>query len=416
MVLLVGVAAMRTLFLLGCLALVPSPAAGQEADRTPRQRYEALLKEFESANAIWSKIYDEGPGRGDSVKRHQDWPAWSFAPRFLRLADDHPDDAAAIDALLWVVRLDQSIGENDRAFLPLYGRALDILARDHFEDERVPELCVNNVSRDLSVPAERFLRTVLALGPTRPARGYACFGLAQYLATKRTVALDPWFDRPAKTPFDSYSVSRLDPSFFQYIHAADPQALYDEAGRLFERTISEFREIKTPRGTPLAEIAQGGLLELRNLSVGKVAPDIEGKDADGVAFKLSDYRGKVVVVTFSGNWCGPCRAMYPDERELVKQFKDKPFALLSVSTDAERATLQKSIKDAEITWRCWWEGGLEGPICKSWNITSFPTVYVLDGTGTIRFKDVRGPSLEDAVKTLLKEPGDRAGVRARSSS
>ena len=46
----------------------------------------------------------------------------------------------------------------------------------------------------------------------------------------------------------------------------------------------------------------------------EVAPEIEGKDADGDAFKLSDYRGKVVVMTFSGNWCGPCRAMYPDER------------------------------------------------------------------------------------------------------
>jgi thiol-disulfide isomerase/thioredoxin len=401
---IVRVDAMRSVILLGLIVLAPSLTAGQVPDRTPRQRYEALLKEYASARDIWSKTYDDGFGRGDAVKRHQDWPGWSFAPRFLKLALDHPEDPAAVDALLWVVGLDQNVGENQQALLPLYGRAVDILAQGHLQDKRVQELCLENVAHDLSVPAERFLRAVLALGPTREARGYACLGLAQYLATKRTVAQDPWFDRPAKTPFDSYSVSRLDPSFFEYIHGADPQALYDEAGRLFERTILEFADIKSPpRGRPLAEIARSGLHELRDLSLGRGAPEIEGRDVEGDAFKLSDYRGKVVVLTFSGNWCGPCRAMYPDERELVKRLKNSPFALLSVNTDADRATLQKSIKDAEITWRCWWEGGLEGPICKNWNITSFPTVYVLDGTGAIRFKNVRGSSLDDAVKFLLKE-------------
>jgi peroxiredoxin len=306
--------------------------------------------------------------------------------------------------LLWVVGLGRAVNENDKSLLPVYGRALEVLAQNHLADKRVPDLCLQNVARDLSVPAERFLRTVLVHGPTRDAKASACLGLAHYLAAKRTVAQDPWFDRPAKTPFDSYSRSRLDPSLFQYIHAADVQALYDEASRLFERAIAEFADIKSPRsGRSFAEIAQSDLHELRDLSLGRVAPEINGTDADGEAFKLTDYRGKVVVLTFSGNWCGPCKAMYPDERELVKQLKEKPFALLSVCTDADRTTLQKSIKDAEITWRCWWDGGQEGPICKEWNIRSFPTVYVLDGSGTIRFKDVRGPSLDEAVKTLLKE-------------
>jgi thiol-disulfide isomerase/thioredoxin len=394
---------MRGAILLGWMVLVSLPAA-QEPNPSTRQQYEALLKEYEAASAAWSKVFDEGPGLADSVKRHQNWPAWSFAPRFFALADAHPGDPAAVDALLWVVRLDQNVGENDQALLPLYGRALDILARDHLEDPRIGELCLVNVGHDLSVPAERFLRGVVEGGPTRELRGYACLGLAHYLATKRSVAQEPWFERPARTPFDSYSIARLDPGFFQYIHDADPRALYEEAERLFERTIAEFGELKSPRrGQPLAEIARASLHELRDLSVGRIAPEIEGKDAEGVAFKLSDYRGKVVVLTFSGNWCGPCVGMYPDERELVKRLKDKPFALLSVNTDADLETLRKSIKGGEITWRCWWESGREGPICKNWNVTSFPTVYVLDRTGAIRFKDVRGPSLGVLVETLLKD-------------
>jgi peroxiredoxin len=403
MVAILGVDVMRSV-IPSLIFLVPLVASGQEPNRTPRQQYEALLKEYASATDIWSKKYDDGPGRGDTVNRHRDWPAWSFAPRFLKLADDHSEDPVAIDALLWVVGLDRSIGENDRAYLDLYRHALDVLAQHHLEEKRVQELSITNIANDLSVPAEQFLRTVLASGPNREARGYACLGLAQYLATKRAVAQDPWFDRAAKTPFDLYSNSRLEPSFFEYIHAADIPALYDEAGRLFERTIAEFANVKSPRrGRPLSEIARSGLHDLRHLSLGQIAPEIEGTDADGKAFKLSDYRGKIVVLTFSGNWCGPCRGMYADERELVKELKDKPFALVSVNTDADRATLQKSIKDGEITWRCWWESSTEGPICKSWNITSFPTVYVLDATGAIRRKDLRGPSLDEAVKTLLKE-------------
>ena len=338
------------------------------------------------------------------MKRYQFWPAWSFAPRFFAFADAHPGDPLAVDALLWIVGLGQSVNENDQALLPLYARALEIRAQDHPEDKRLGPLSLENVAYDLSIPAERFLRTMLNQSSSSEARGYACLGLARLLATRRSVAQKPWFEKSVKTAFDSYSIARLDPGFFQYIHTAEPQALYDEAARLFERTIAEFGDLKFPRrGQPLAEIAQKSLHELRALSLGSVAPEIAGKDVDDKAFKLTDYRGKVVVLTFSGNWCGPCRAMYPDECAMVKRLADKPFSLVSVNTDVDPETLRKSIKDGEITWRCWRDGGLEGPICKDWNVTSFPTVYVLDGRGVIRAKNVRGPDLDEAVEGLLKD-------------
>ena len=116
----------------------------------------------------------------------------------------------------------------------------------------------------------------------------------------------------------------------------------------------------------------------------------------------SEYRGKVVVLTFSGSWCGPCVGMYPHERELVTRLKGKPFALLSVSTDETVDTLKKAIRDATITWRCWYDGGVDGPITRRWGIESFPSIFVLDKAGTIRFKDVRGPDLDRAVDSLLE--------------
>jgi peroxiredoxin len=385
------------------LALQAPAAGGQEEGLTPKKQFEALVKEHAAAVEAWSKTYDQASQKPDPIKRHMDWPSWSFAPRFFKLAEDHPGDPAAVDALLWVISLDQQVGENDLALFPYYSRALEIVARDHLGDKRLPNLCLQNLSHDLSIPAERFLRSVIAQAPTRAARGNACLGLAMYLATKRRVALDPWFDVTDPDAFQTYSTSRFDPGFVPYIHSADPIALFAEASQLFERTIAEFADLKSEgSGRSLAEIARSELRELRELSVGSVAPDVTGSDADGKSFKLSDYRGKVVVLTFSGNWCGPCRAMYPDERDLVKRLKDQPFALLSVSTDGERSTLQKSIKDGEITWRCWWDGS-DGPICKGWNVRSYPTVYVLDREGVIRFKDRRGTSLDRAVMTLLEE-------------
>src|SRR2546430_15416373 len=74
-----------------------------------------------------------------------------------------------------------------------------------------------------------------------------------------------------------------------------------EAEKLFEQVIEKFGDIQNYRGT-LADAARGQLFEMRNLAIGKVAPEIEGEDVDGKSFKLSDYRGKVVVIDFWGDW------------------------------------------------------------------------------------------------------------------
>jgi thiol-disulfide isomerase/thioredoxin len=128
-------------------------------------------------------------------------------------------------------------------------------------------------------------------------------------------------------------------------------------------------------------VAEGELFAARNLSVGKIAPEITGKDHEGQPFALSDYRGKVVVLTFSGNWCGPCVGMYPQERELIASMKGRPFAMVNVNTDASLETLTRSIASGAVTWRCWWDGGTTGPITTRWGVSSFPSIF---GPGSIR--------------------------------
>lgn len=96
--------------------------------------------------------------------------------------------------------------------------------------------------------------------------------------------------------------------------------------------------------------------------------------------------------------------MYPHERSLVKRLEGKPFALIGINSDDDRAQLKKVMEKEKITWRSFWDGGsTEGPIASTWNVRGWPTIYVLDHKGVIRYKGVREKSLDKAVDALLQE-------------
>ena len=99
--------------------------------------------------------------------------------------------------------------------------------------------------------------------------------------------------------------------------------------------------------------------------------------------------------------------MYPHERSLVKRLADKPFALLGINSDQDLAKLREAMKKENITWRSWRNGGsTRGPIARKWNVHGWPTVYVLDARGVIRYKNVREKDLDEAVDKLLAETTD----------
>jgi hypothetical protein len=96
--------------------------------------------------------------------------------------------------------------------------------------------------------------------------------------------------------------------------------------------------------------------------------------------------------------------MYPHERSLVKRLEGQPFALLGINSDRDREALKKVMKKQGITWRSFWNGGgTGGPISSAWNVRAWPTIYVLDHKGVIRYKNVRGERMDEAVDALLAE-------------
>jgi thiol-disulfide isomerase/thioredoxin len=315
----------------------------------------------------------------------------------LVLARAHPGDPAAFEALKFVIRTNRA-GPGDAT-----ARALRlILERGDFRTARQGPYLGHAALILFQYPdAETLLRRVLDENPNRDDRGDACYWLATHLRQQARMVRRLREKPGDMKDYEKYTAAQ---PIAQLVREKDPDALDKASEALLERVVKNFADVRTnddPRS--LASIAEGELFAARNLRIGKTAPDIAGADHEGKGFKLSDFRGKVVVLTFSGNWCGPCRGMYPQERELVAKLKDKPFALVSVNTDKDKGALLQSIRAGEITWRCWCDGGTDGPISTRWGVTGFPTIFVLDPAGTIRFKDVRGDDLDRAVAALFAE-------------
>lgn len=101
--------------------------------------------------------------------------------------------------------------------------------------------------------------------------------------------------------------------------------------------------------------------------------------------------------------------MYPHERSLVKRLEGKPFALIGVNSDDNRDELKKIMSAEQITWRSFWNGpgGIRGPISSAWRVTSWPSIWIIDAKGVIRYRDVRGAAADRAIDTLLAEMGHK---------
>ncbi len=97
--------------------------------------------------------------------------------------------------------------------------------------------------------------------------------------------------------------------------------------------------------------------------------------------------------------------MYPHERSLVKQYQGKPFVIIGVNSDKDRAAIKTIVKEKNLPWRSFWNGpqGTRGPISTAWNIEGWPMTYLIDAKGVIRHRNIRGEVLDRAIAELVAE-------------
>ncbi len=281
---------MILVFLLG-LSVAPAGDEGRDKPPTPAEQYQALLKEFhDAAHAHFKAMTDEE--RKDALARADKLPL-----RLLELAEKNPNDPIALDALVQVIT--QEIWLENNTVHRGWGkdsreaRAIAILLRDHVRSAKLGEAC-RRVHYGFRQECETFLRTVLEMSPHHDVQALACLRLAQFL-NGRLQRLDLLENQPDTAKRYEGLFGK---DYLERLRRQDRAMAIAEAESFFERAAKEHGDVKLPFGGTVGEKAKSELHEIRHLSIGKEAQDIEGEDQDGKRFKLTDYRGKVVLLYF----------------------------------------------------------------------------------------------------------------------
>ncbi|MCZ7640250.1 MAG: TlpA family protein disulfide reductase [Verrucomicrobia bacterium] len=138
------------------------------------------------------------------------------------------------------------------------------------------------------------------------------------------------------------------------------------------------------------------------LAVGKTFPDFQEKDLDGQPLSLANYKGKVVLVDFWATWCGPCLSELPNVQAAYRKHHERGFDIVGISLDNDREKLTNFIKQKELPWKQYFDGqGWKTKLAQEYGINSIPATYLLDGTGKIIARNLRGPALDTAVAEAL---------------
>jgi hypothetical protein len=199
----------------------------------------------------------------------------------VEIARADPKSDAALTALEWVLTTPRAY------YLPAGVPAMELAAEHYAANPKVGKIVAwlgyfsphERYNPKEYAAARKLIEAVAEKNPDQAARGQAHLALAYEKRRKFSAAA--------------------------YQKAPDAEKLAAEAEAAYEAVIKEYGD--SPRLTregagTIGEFAKAELFELRHLRIGKVAPDIEGEDLDGAKFKLSDYRGKVVVLDFWGDW------------------------------------------------------------------------------------------------------------------
>lgn len=144
-------------------------------------------------------------------------------------------------------------------------------------------------------------------------------------------------------------------------------------------------------------------LKLKQVTVGSIAPDFQLNTPEGKTLSLYEVKSKVKILDFWASWCGPCRAENPTLVQLYGKYKDSGLEIISVSLDSKEAPWKKAIEDDHLSWIH--VSSLTGwtcPVAQLYQVTSVPSIFILDADNRIVATKMRGERLVRKVEEMLK--------------
>ncbi|MBX9622797.1 MAG: TlpA family protein disulfide reductase [Gemmataceae bacterium] len=351
-------------------AAKPDPAA---ADKLKELR-KKFLAEFEPLDERFRNAATAAEARGVQAEAKE--TASLAAGRFRKLAEAHATDPVALDVAAFVLSTLAPLGAEG----PDVDAVVGVVAEHHLGDPRARDLV--ELAAAVGPAGEKL---VAAAAEKAPDKGVKAVGLF-HLGTRTGERGDAEADE------------------------AKAAAQYAKAVEYLEQAAKTAPEVPVGEST-LGKAAEDAIAVFKTLVVGKPAPEVVGTTVDGKTVKLSDYKGKVVLLDFWFTGCPPCRAMIPHERELVSKLKGRPFELVSVSTDAEKEDLTSFLGRFPMPWTHWYDGP-DGKVAQTYRVKASPTLYLIDAKGVIRKRwvgvpggDPKSTIIDEAVEKLLKEVG-----------
>lgn len=162
-----------------------------------------------------------------------------------------------------------------------------------------------------------------------------------------------------------------------------------------------------------AQGSAGSLPPATSAAQRRMAPDFEARKSDGSTLKLSQLKGKVVLVDFWATWCGPCVMEMPHVKKIYEKHAGPQFEIVGVSLDRRQSDLDAFLKAQGIKWPQSFDGkGWENAVAQKYGVGSIPTMMLVDRAGRIARVGLRGPSLEAAITELIAEPAGDASQTA----
>ena len=166
-----------------------------------------------------------------------------------------------------------------------------------------------------------------------------------------------------------------------------------EIGERFKKTRPNHPQVK-----PFLE----NIKRMKGVSIGSEAPEIALPSPTGEIKRLSDYRGKYVLIDFWASWCGPCRRENPNVIKTYATYKDKGFEIFGVSLDQEKSAWIAAIQKDQLTWphvsdlQYW-----NSVAAQAYQVSAIPMTYLVDPKGNIVAKGLRGDSLNQFLANLF---------------